>query len=511
MWLTREIEYTDRLVLPVGCRLPAPYDLEDNPAGFDAWALRGARACAVHNNLDLKGQRAAQLLTFIVLIDGHLRVMNRLWCTNTAPEIEREPYYRSEQHVASGITGVAIPETKGTDHVSSTLHAGSDDDCRLRSGSGPGEAHVPAGTDSSLPAGRGTLGSRADDVSDHVAAQMPRPQLPDRTGGRNGVPAAGVGGVKACGVVAVIDFMNLLVRAFHAGQPSKIHAVRGMFETICNGVLDRLCPEYVIFAMDGGHRHRSELHPEYKTHRGPRPEGLLEQIKLAERAIDALGWPAVQVDGFEADDVIASLATQFDSVALGMIMVSSDKDLLQICATTQARLYHPWGEGLYLNEKRCREKFGVGFAQMTDFLSLRGDSTDGVPGVPGVGDKTAAELLQEHQTLDQVLQAAAAGKFSGRAAKALVEHADAARLSRELVTLRTDLPVGIHWQGWPLDKPRGGWQQALQQLGLQATAQRLKQRLVDGKPRSEPSILHVETIAIDSFAISSEMVLTTPA
>jgi len=291
----------------------------------------------------------------------------------------------------------------------------------------------------------------------------------------------------------VVDYLNLLVRAFYGGPVSKVHAVRSMFETLCN-VLDRLCPEYLVFALDGGHLERSQRHPAYKADREAKPAELVEQIALGEQALEALGWPSIRVVGWEADDVLASMATQFRDVAIAVILVTSDKDVLQVAGETGANVYQPWKEGLHFNNARCQQKYGVPLSRMRDYLALCGDKTDGVPGVPGIGEKTAAELLQTHGSLDAVLAAAAAGSLTGRAGKALAAHADQARLSLELVRLNAALPVGVNWQDWPIESPRAGWRARLQELGLGSVAQRLAERLV-GDPRQTTASSRTEICA----------------
>lgn len=295
----------------------------------------------------------------------------------------------------------------------------------------------------------------------------------------------------------IVDFLNVLVRAFHASPPSAINGVRGMLETIST-MLDRLAatinPEYLVFALDGGYRARTALLPSYKSHRGPKPAGLAEQIALGERVLQALGWPAIRVDGWEADDVIASLATQLNDIAAGVVIVSCDKDLVQLLATTQSMIHHPWKGGSYVNAATCLTDFGVKPSQLGDYLALVGDTSDGVPGVTGIGPKKAAELLSLHGTLEKILEAARCLLVPGAAGKMLRDQADAARLSRQLVTLRTDLPVGAHWQGWPLAEPRAGWKAELVTLGLGGPAQRLK--LPDGRGRQsiEASQITVQMI-----------------
>lgn len=357
-----------------------------------------------------------------------------------------------------------------------------------------------------VPAGADVLRLRAGDSEG--GHETPAPQLADAKPSSDPpavMPeqpvAPCVRPLENCGIVVVVDYLNLLVRAFHASPPSRINGVRGMLETV-GSVIDRLSPEYLIFAMDGGYRHRTELLPSYKAHRGPKPPGLQEQIDLGQEVLEALGWPSIRVQDFEADDVIASLATQLDPFAAGMFIASSDKDLIQLLASTSAVIHQPWNGGTFVNAKACVEKYGIGPKQLGDYLALVGDSSDGVPGVKGIGPKKAAELLTTHGTLDQVLEAARTLRIPGAAGKNLREQTDAARLSRALVTLRADLPIGTHWQNWPLAEPRSGWKASLVKMGLGGPAQKLAQRLADGRDRGALSAqARIEYAGvIDSFA-----------
>lgn len=268
--------------------------------------------------------------------------------------------------------------------------------------------------------------------------------------------------IRRCGVLA-IDFMNLLVRAFHAGKPTDVHAVVSMLRTVCRAI-DTLQPERVVFALDGGHAHRSELLPEYKAHRDPPEPLLVQQRELAEQALEVLGIPAVRVQGFEADDVLASIVRSHDAV----IVCSSDKDLLSLDG--RARIYHPWAGGKF---ETAENKLGLPPSQVSDFLALCGDSSDGVPGVKGVGPKTALALLQEHESLEAILAAAKLGRIKGAICRKIADQSSEALLCRKVVDLRDTLPVPelqpVH--------PRSGWQQRLQALGLRSVISTIENTL----------------------------------
>lgn len=324
----------------------------------------------------------------------------------------------------------------------------------------------------------------------------------ERSKDRTAQEVQGTTGVGSCGIVAIVNLMNVLVRAFFAGQPSAINGVRSMFETL-GSVIERLSPEYLIFALDGGHTERTELFPDYNAHRPPKPPVLEDQIILAEQAIDAMGWPAIRIVGWEADDVIASLATSLKDVAIGTVAITSDKDLLQLMDVT--RIYHPWKGGEFITGAKCVERYGVRPDQIWDYLSLCGDTSDGVPGVHGIGKKTAAKLLTTYESLDGILAAAERQQIPGANGKRLREQAPAARLSRQLVTLKTDLPVGSHWSEWPRQEPRAGWLQKMVPLGLGTPAHRIASRLpAEGRDRgNKSSLMVIEMAQVDRLELTN--------
>ncbi len=262
-----------------------------------------------------------------------------------------------------------------------------------------------------------------------------------------------------CNVMAV-DFLNVLVRAYHAGKPTESHAVRSLFQTVANAIR-KIKPAHVVFAMDGGHDLRSQLLPEYKAHR-PESEPLLKsQKELAERALRIAGFQCIRIDGWEADDVLASLAMAFSDT----VIVSSDKDLLVMPSQAdRCRIYHPWGEGAFAT---AEEKLEIPAHLVTDYLALCGDPSDGIPGVKGIGAKTAATLLQEHDSLENILAAATLGQIKAKATcQNLKEQREAALLCRRVVELNSRLPLPelVDWQ------PATGWQQRLTDLRLGSVA-----------------------------------------
>jgi 5'-3' exonuclease len=262
-------------------------------------------------------------------------------------------------------------------------------------------------------------------------------------------------GHNGCGPL-LIDFNNLLVRAWHAGVPSEIHAVKSMFLTVASAVRS-LRPSGIVFCMDGGHDHRAKLYPAYKAHRPPSDPDLVRQRKLAMDAIDFAGLQLLRAGGFEADDVIATLAKRERAA----VILSSDKDLLSLAG--HARIYHPWGAGKFVTPE---DVLGVPAGQVLDYLALCGDTTDGVPGVKGIGEKTAQKLLSEHSDLETILTKARFMHIPGTMGKNLRDGAADALLSQQLVQLVTNLQLA-ELQPW---RPRHGWQQRLTEIRLGAIA-----------------------------------------
>ncbi len=185
---------------------------------------------------------------------------------------------------------------------------------------------------------------------------------------------------------------------------------------------------------------RSDIYPDYKAHRPPPPEDLIPQFELVREATRALNIPAVDMDGYEADDLIATYARQAVEAGAEVTIVSTDKDLMQMVGP-KIKMFDAM-KNKEIGPDEVMEKFGVGPEKVIDVQALAGDSADNVPGVPGIGVKTAAQLIGEYGDLDGVLANAENIKQPKRR-EALIENADKARISRELVTLKADVPVEV--------------------------------------------------------------------
>lgn len=246
----------------------------------------------------------------------------------------------------------------------------------------------------------------------------------------------------------LVDGSGYIFRAYHQLPPLtnrhglNVGAVYG-YTTMLWKLADALDkeegPTHLAVVLDkGSHTFRNDLYDQYKANRPPAPEDLVPQFPLIRDATRAFSLPCIEEAGFEADDIIATYTKQALAAGWHVTIVSSDKDL--------AQLIEPGVDMLdtMKNERRGPDyvmaKFGVTPEKLGDVLALMGDSVDNVPGVPGVGPKTAAKLIGEYGDLDSVLAAASAMKPS-KLKERLIEHADLARLSRELVTLHSEVPV----------------------------------------------------------------------
>ncbi|MBV9841837.1 MAG: DNA polymerase I [Sphingomonadaceae bacterium] len=246
----------------------------------------------------------------------------------------------------------------------------------------------------------------------------------------------------------LVDGSGYIFRAYHRlppltnrkGQPAG--AVYG-FTAMLWKLLDELKkdggPTHLAVIFDASsHTFRNEMYDQYKAHRPPPPEDLVPQFPIIREATRAFSVPCIEEEGLEADDIIACYSKAALAAGWQVTIVSSDKDLMQ--------LIEPGLDLLdTMNNRRIGpdyviEKFGVPPEQLGDVLALMGDSVDNVPGVPGVGPKTASELIREHGSLEAVL-AAADGIKKPKLRQSLIDHADNARLSRELVRLVCDRPL----------------------------------------------------------------------
>ena len=249
--------------------------------------------------------------------------------------------------------------------------------------------------------------------------------------------------------VVLVDGSGYIFRAYHAlpalarksdGLP--VGAVSGFCNMLNKLVDDAMADDdigHLAVVFDTARRSfRNEIYPEYKAHRPPPPEDLVPQFPLVRDATRAFNVACVEMEGFEADDLIATYADLAVAAGHEVVIVSSDKDLMQMVGE-RVSMRDPMKQTV-IREEQVVEKFGVGPDKVIDVQALAGDSSDNVPGVPGIGVKTAAELIGAYGDLETLLGRAGEIKQPKRRQN-LLENAGLARVSRELVTLKRDVPV----------------------------------------------------------------------
>ena len=258
--------------------------------------------------------------------------------------------------------------------------------------------------------------------------------------------------------LVLVDGSGYIFRAFH-GLPmmtrpdgTPINAVFGFTKMLLK-LTEDLKPSHVVVIFDAGRvTFRNDIYPEYKANRSEPPEELVPQFPLVREAAKAMSLPVLEMPGFEADDLIASFARAAENQNLSCLIVSSDKDLMQLVRGSISML-DPM-KNKTIGAAEVIEKFGVGPDKVIDVQSLAGDSTDNVPGVPGIGIKTAAELISQFGDLDSLLAGAETIKQPKRREN-LINFAEQARISRQLVCLKddVDLPFSIEQLQTPARDP----------------------------------------------------------
>ena len=198
-------------------------------------------------------------------------------------------------------------------------------------------------------------------------------------------------------------------------------------------------PTHFAVIFDSARKNfRNEIFKDYKANRSEAPEDLAPQFEYIRKSVKAFNLPSIELRNYEADDLIATYVKQILKLGAKVTVISSDKDLMQL-VSKEVRLYDPMKNKL-IGEKEVLDKFGVKPNQVIDVQSLAGDSSDNIPGVPGIGIKTAAELINKYKNLDKLLERADEIKQNKRR-ETLIENKDKAILSKKLVTLKDDVPV----------------------------------------------------------------------
>ncbi len=293
--------------------------------------------------------------------------------------------------------------------------------------------------------------------------------------------------------LVLLDGYSLLYRAFHAlstpmtapdGTPT--NAIHGFMMMLLR-VLDEEAPTAAAVAFDvSKHTFRTDLYDGYKANRKPMPEELRQQDPVIRDLLVRMGLRIVECEGFEADDILGTLSRQCEEAGVEALLVTGDRDSFQLAGEQTTILYTRRGiaETQRVTPAWVEETYGVSPAQLIDVKGLMGDTSDNIPGVPGVGEKTALRLIAQYGDLEGALAGADKGE-KGRLRERLLENADLARLSRTLAAIRRDAPVSLDLGHWRLDGLSGGLAR-LRELGMNQAARRLAQLAKAEAPAPAP-------------------------
>ena len=258
----------------------------------------------------------------------------------------------------------------------------------------------------------------------------------------------------------LIDAYALIYRSYYAFIKSprinskglNTSAVMGFCNTL-NEVLTKEKPTHIGVAFDHGKTFRHDAFPEYKAQREETPEDIKHSVPLIKQVLEAMRIPILQVDGFEADDIIGTIATRFGADGIDTFMLTPDKDYGQLIGPN-VFMYRPRHGGGYeiLGEKEVGEKYGIPTpAQVIDLLALMGDSADNFPGCPGVGEKTAAKLINQFGSIDNMLQHT--DEIKGKLREKVENAVEDIKMSKFLATIRTDVPMQLDLDELKVEQP----------------------------------------------------------
>ena len=258
----------------------------------------------------------------------------------------------------------------------------------------------------------------------------------------------------------LIDAYALIYRSYYAFIKSprinskglNTSAVMGFCNTL-NEVLTKEKPTHIGVAFDHGKTFRHDAFPEYKAQREETPEDIKLSVPLIKQVLEAMRIPILQVDGFEADDIIGTIATRFGADGIDTFMLTPDKDYGQLIGPN-VFMYRPRHGGGYeiLGEKEVGEKYGIPTpAQVIDLLALMGDSADNFPGCPGVGEKTAAKLINQFGSIDNMLQHT--DEIKGKLREKVENAVEDIKMSKFLATIRTDVPMKLDLDELKVEQP----------------------------------------------------------
>lgn len=316
--------------------------------------------------------------------------------------------------------------------------------------------------------------------------------------------------------LAIIDGKSVFYRGYYAmptlttreGTPTG--GVYG-FAALSLELIRKLKPDYVVVAWDKPHtniRRRKEIHPEYKAGRKPAPPDFYDQIPILHELLEGFGWPLVELDDYEADDIMGTLAKQANEQGIEAALITGDLDLLQVVGplTHVYAMKKGFTDIALYNPESFEEKYGLKVEQFLDLKALKGDSSDNIPGVPGIGEKTAITLLQKYRTLDNVYEHLDEIAPAG-VQKKLREGRDSAYMSKEIGRIWTDAPYTLDLQKSDIhdfDAPHV--RQLLENLEFRSLIRRLPESL--GESSTEPAAPDVEPFVIKEFDDAARVAVT---
>lgn len=252
----------------------------------------------------------------------------------------------------------------------------------------------------------------------------------------------------------LIDATVYIYRAYYSsnstGMAGEPHGAVWGFVNMLNRIIRFYTPRYMVAIFDAkGKTFRNEMYPEYKANRPLMPDDFRKQYDLVREIVPEMGIPVLSIPGVEADDVIGTLATEANKHEVLTVIASVDKDLAQL-VTNRVVLFDEFRNSV-LNPEGVFKKFGVQPSQIADYLALVGDVVDNVPGVPGVGPKTAATWLQRYGSLDEILDNA--NSIKGKVGENLRNNIEQVRFSRQLVELKLDVDVKFNLDSFQFSLP----------------------------------------------------------
>ena len=280
----------------------------------------------------------------------------------------------------------------------------------------------------------------------------------------------------------LLDAYALIYRSYYAfiknprinSKGLNTSAIVGFLNTL-NEVLEKEKPTHIGVAFDPhGPTFRSEAFPEYKAQREETPEDIRKAVPIIKDLLKAYRIPILQVDGYEADDVIGTLAKKADSIGVMTYMLTPDKDYGQL-VTDKVNIFRPRHGGGYekMGPKEVTEKYGITTPlQVIDLLALMGDSADNFPGCPGVGEKTASKLISDFGNVDQLMSRSS--EIKGKLREKIEEHVDDIKMSYFLATIKTDVPIELDMESLKVVEPDGEQlAKMLQDLEMRSFAERV--------------------------------------